>query len=166
MIWPKCAWFDNLWLCLKKVPSCNLCHLYKTNLQTKMTRSCELATITPQVWFELFMTTILASRKQWRSKLKNEFKCIHTWIVGAKNFGGHNGASMQALWTKRMAMARQIFSNEARKVMSWKTLMLRCCFNFETKWKAYKWEQWGFEKCTKLNLTSNKMLLWFHPHPI
>jgi hypothetical protein len=48
---------------------------------------------------------------------------IHTWTIGSKNFGGHNGALMQALWIGKMVVAHQIFNNEAHKVMSRKTLM-------------------------------------------
>jgi hypothetical protein len=73
---------------------------------------------------------------------------------------------MQALWIGRMAVPHQIFINEACKVMSWKTLMLRCCFNVETKGTFYKWEQQGLGTCTRLTLTSKWMILWFHPHPI
>jgi hypothetical protein len=82
-------------------------------------------------------------------------KCTHTWTVGTKNFGKHNGASMQALWTKKMVATHQIFSKEACKMMSWKTLMLHCCFNLEAKWKVYKWEKHGFETCIRLTLTFN-----------
>jgi hypothetical protein len=132
----------------------------------KMTQSCELVATTPQVRFELFTTTILAGRRRWWPKLEGKLKHIHTWTVGAKNFGRHNGASMQALWTKRMAVTCQIFSNKACKVMNWKTLMLCCCFNLEVKWKVYNWEQWGLRTCTRPTLTSSQMILWFHPHLI
>lgn len=131
-----------------------------------MTWSCELATTTPQVWFELFMTTILVGRRQWQRKFKGKHKHIHTWTTGAKNFGKHNGTSMQLLWTRRMVATCWIFSNETLKVMNWKTLMLCCYFNLEVKWKVYKSEYWGFETCTWLTLISSQMILQFHPHPI
>jgi hypothetical protein len=131
-----------------------------------MTHSCDLATTTLQARFELFATTILVDRKRWRPKLEGKFKHIHTWTIGAKNFGRHNETSMQALWTERIVATHQIFSNKPRKVMNKKTLMLHCCFNLETKGKIYKWEQQGLGTCTKLTLTSSQMILWFHPHPI
>jgi len=130
-----------------------------------MTWSCKLVVINAQVQFGLFAISILAGRKQWWLKLEGGLKCIHTWMACTKNFGEHNGTSMQALWTRRMVVARQICNNEAHKTMSWKTLMLCCCFNLEIKWKVYKWEQWGLGTCIKLTLTSSQMILWFHQHP-
>jgi hypothetical protein len=67
-------------------------------------------------------------------------------------------------WKK--AVAHQIFSNKAHKVMNWKTLMLCCYFNLEAKGNVYKWEQRGLGTCTRLTLISSQMMLWFHPHPI
>jgi hypothetical protein len=131
-----------------------------------MTQSCELVAAIPQVQFELFVITIFVGSRWWWLKLEGGFKRIHTWIINTKNFGEHNGASMQVLWTGRMVATHQIFSHEAHKTMNWKTLMLRCCFNFEANWKVYKWEQWGLGTCTTLTLTSMWMILWFHPHPI
>jgi hypothetical protein len=131
-----------------------------------MTWSCEFATITPQAWFELFATTILVGRRRWRPKFEGKLMCIHTWTIGTKNFSRHNGASMQALWIRRMVVTHQIFNNKACEVMNWKTLMLHCCFNLQVKGKVYKWEQRGLRTCTKLTLTSKWTILWFHPHPI
>jgi hypothetical protein len=120
--------------------------------RSKMTWSCELAVVTPQVQFELFTTTILVGRRRWWLKLKGGLKRIHIWIVGTKIFGGHNGTLMWALWTGIMVVVRQIFSNKACKVMNWKTLMLCCCFNLEAKGNVYKWEQHGLETHTRLIL--------------